>query len=286
MGNICCTACIDTANVGVVERCGKFDRLAEPGCHIICCPLGEAVRGTVSLRVQQLDVHCETKTKDNVFCNISVNVQFEVIREKVEDAYYRLTDPARQINAYVYDVVRSTVPNMVLDDVFSAKEDIARNVKAELAKAMDKYGFSIIIALVTDIRPAANVMNAMNEINASSRLREAAIQKAEANKLTSIKHAEADAESKYLQGQGIARQRLAIINGLKESVINFEQDIPGISSKDVVELMMLTQWIDMMRDIGQTGRQTVFMPHSPAGMADVTAQMRAGILQGGAATLQ
>jgi len=211
-----CWASVPQSSVGMVERFGKFRREAHPGLNPLCCCLGEAVHGYVSQRVQQLDVTCETKTKDNVFVDVVVSVQYQVIAQNTFDAYYKLTDPHTQIKAYVYDVVRASVPKIVLDEVFETKEEIAHSVREELEKSMNEYGFQIIQTLITDIRPDEKVKRAMNDINAAQRLRAAATDKAEAEKIMVVKAAEADAESKYLAGMGISRQRRAIVEGLRD----------------------------------------------------------------------
>lgn len=277
--------CVDQANLAVVEQFGKFNRIAQPGFNCVCCCLGYAVRGKVSLRVQQLDVLCDTKTKDNVFVQLQVSVQYQVVKEAVYDAFYKLTDSRTQITSYVFDNVRSNVPHMLLDDVFTAKEEIATSVKEELSKAMSSYGYAIVQVLVTDILPDQKVRNAMNEINAASRLRVAAVEKAEAAKINVVKAAEADAEAKFLQGQGIARQRQAIVNGLRESVVQFSEQVNDISSNDVLSLLLVTQYFDTLKEVGANGRSnTIFLPHTPAGVADVAAQIRAGVMQGEAAS--
>jgi regulator of protease activity HflC (stomatin/prohibitin superfamily) len=277
-------ACVDQANLAVIERFGKFDRIGHPGFNCVCCCLGESVRGMLSMRVQQLDVMCDTKTKDNVFVQLQISVQYQVIKEQVYDAFYKLTDSRTQIMSYVYDNVRSNVPHMLLDDVFTAKEEIASSVREELSKAMSSYGYSIVQALVTDILPDQKVRAAMNEINAASRLRVAAVEKGEASKIQVVKAAEAEAEAKYLQGMGIARQRQAIVNGLRESVVAFSENVTDITSRDVIELMMITQYFDTIKDVGMNGRSnTVFLPHTPGGISDVSAQIRAGFLQSQAA---
>lgn len=281
MGNVLCYACVDQASVQVVERCGKFDRMASPGCNCICWPLGEAVAGGLSLRIQQLDVRCETKSKDNVFVDIVVSVQYQVVRESLYDAFYKLTDSRSQITSYVFDEVRAQVPRMNLDNVFEAKEEIARLVKEELTKSMAGFGFQIIQTLITDIEPAAKVKAAMNDINAAQRLRLAAYEQSEADKIRIVKAAEADAEAKYLAGQGIARQRQAIISGLRESVQAFQSEVSDVNSRDVMELLLITQYFDTLKDVGTSSHaSTVFLNHSPASVGDVSAQIRNGFLQG------
>jgi regulator of protease activity HflC (stomatin/prohibitin superfamily) len=193
-GCMCCQ-CVRTQEVGIVEDLGQFKRLLSPGCTFVCWPCGNVV-GTLSLRIQQLDVVCETKTKDNVFVQVAVAVQYRVLAESAYEAFYRLTDPRGQIQSYVFDVVRSTVPKMELDESFSSKEDIAENVKNSLTEVMLGYGYEILNTLVTDIAPDAKVKASMNEINASRRLKEAASHKAEADKVRQVKAAEGDAEAR------------------------------------------------------------------------------------------
>lgn len=279
-----CYSCVDQGTVQIIERFGKFSRIGYPGFNCVCCLIGEFVAGKLNMRIQQLDVQCETKTKDNVFVNIVVSVQYQVQRETVYDAFYKLTDSVSQIKSYVFDVVRATVPKMNLDDVFTSKEEIASDVKSELTKSMGSFGYIIIQALVTDIEPAAKVKEAMNEINAATRLRQAAYEKAEAEKVRTVKAAEADAESKFLAGQGIARQRQAIVSGLRDSVLQFSSDVHGISNREVMEMMMITQYFDTLKDVGTTGRSSaIFLPHQPSAVADVTEQVRNGFFQASAA---
>lgn len=276
MGN-CCT-CIDNSNVGFIEGCGRFSRVAQPGCtclNPLCC---EQMAGTLSLRVQQLNVSCETKTKDNVFVTLVVSIQYQVVPDSLYDAFYRLSDPHKQIRSYVYDVVRATVPKITLDDVFLTKEEIAVSVKSELCKVMSAFGYEFLQALVTDIDPAVKVKDAMNEINAAKRLRESAYERAEADKLTRVKAAEAEAEARYLQGHGISRQRQAILNGLRDSVADFSSDLDGVSNKEIMELLLVTQYFDMVKDVGQMAKgSTLFMTHSPAAINQVAAQLRAAM---------
>lgn len=282
-----CWTCVPQGTIQVVQRWGKFQRFAEPGCHCIipCC--GDEIAGALSTRVQALDVAVETKTQDNVFVTIIVSTQYMILRdpERMYDAFYKLTDSREQIRSYIFDVVRSTVPRIKLDDVFTTKEEIASEVKSMLEKAMTEFGYSIIQTLVTDIAPDQKVKIAMNEINAAQRQRVAAQDRAEAEKIMVVKAAEADAEAKYLAGTGIARQRQAIINGLRESVIHFQAEVDGISSKDVMEMMMMTQYFDTMKEIGvSSGSNTIFVPSGPGAVADATAAVRNGIMQGGAAS--
>lgn len=279
----CCYS-IPNDRMAIVVNCGKFDRIAPPGCLCLPIPCIYWKAGEVSLRIQENNVNVETKTKDNVFASIQIAVQFEVIRSKIYEAFYLLQNPVVQINAYVFDVVRSTVPKMLLDEVFESKDQIALQVKESLGKIMGEFGYFIHQVLVTDITPNGRVRDAMNEINASRRLRLAMTERAEAEKILAVKQAEAEAESKYLQGQGIARQRKAIVDGLRDSVGDFTESIHGMNAKDVLELVLITQYLDTMKDIGSAGNvKTVFVPNSDGNNMN-TDLLRNTLLQTAAAT--
>ena len=274
----------DQASVQVIETCGRFSRIAQPGFNCVLCCVGEAVAGSMSLRIQQIDCRCETKTKDNVFVEINVSVQYQIMRDNLMDAFYKLTDSRAQITAFVFDEVRATVPRIELDQVFVSKEEIAASIKDELTKSMSGFGYAILNVLVTDIEPAAKVKAAMNEINAAQRLRLAAYEQSEAEKIRVVKAAEADAEAKYLAGQGIARQRQAIMTGLRESVQSFQSEVTEINSKDVLSLMLLTQYFDAVKEIGMSSKSsTIFIPSNPGAVSDLATEIRNGVLQAGAA---
>lgn len=350
-----CCVCIRTQEVGVVEDLGQFKRLLDPGFHCIPFPLSQ-VAGTLSLRIQQLDVTCETKTRDNVFVRVEVAVQFRVItvssvehwlfgswfeksieslkkleswfwlrsigfedtskrkpwinqphcfvtcqyhlklghfwficlltfipnhrsfnpyyranhQESAYDAYYRLSDPRGQIQAYVFDVIRSTVPRMELDEAFASKKEIAAATLDQLETVMKDYGYEIMNTLVTDLSPDARVKASMNEINASKRLKEAASHKAEADKVQQVKAAEADAEARYLSGLGVARQRKAIVSGLQASISEFSNEVDGVSSKDVMDILLLTQYFDTLRDVGANN---IILEHEPGSVAMLQQQV-------------
>jgi len=275
----CCTS-IEQSQVGMVESCGKYSRTAPAGFACLNPLACEALAGTISLRIQQLDVIVETKSKDNVFVHIVVSVQYQAIWEKIFDAYYKLTNVREQITAYVFDVVRAEVPKIDLDDIFMTKDDIAVAIKDELTKVMEDFGFEILKTLITDIQPDAKVKDAMNDINAAQRAKHAAADKAEAQKISIVKAAEAEAESKYLQGVGIARQRMAIIDGLRDSVINFSKGVEGADSKDVMDLVLVTQYFDTLKDIGaRPSGNAVFVPFEGNGGGGLAEQIRTGFMQ-------
>jgi regulator of protease activity HflC (stomatin/prohibitin superfamily) len=274
---------VQQQTIALVERLGKFKRLAGPGLNFKM-PLIETVAGTLSLRTQQLLVKVETKTHDNVFVHVSVAVQFLVVPSKVYEAFYSLSDTEGQITAFVFDVVRAHVPSLDLDDVFLRKDEIAQAVKKELGGQMAEYGYTIATALVTDIDPDERVKASMNEINANQRLLEAAKAKAEAEKVLKVKAAEADAESKALQGNGIARERLEIAKGLKESAELFQQGLPGATAQEAMAVLLLTQYFDALKEIG-VHSNTIMLPHSPGGLASIANEIRDAMVSARAVAL-
>ena len=267
-------------SIAIVESFGKFSRAANPGLNIKI-PIVQTVAGRVSLRVRQLDIPVETKTQDNVFVQVTVSVQYHALKNKIFEAFYKLENPEQQITSFIFDVVRAQVPKIKLDDLFEKKDEIANAVKLELSEMMDSFGYGIVKALVTDIDPDAKVKAAMNEINEAQRLRVAANERGEAEKILKIKQAEADARSKALQGQGIADQRSAIVNGLRESVGEFQKSVPGTSATDVMSLVLMTQYFDTLKEIGATSSSnTILIPHSPGHMNDLSEQLRNAIITG------
>ena len=248
-------------SAAVVERFGKFVNVRHSGLQIKI-PIIDRVSGRVSLRVQQLDVVVETKTKDDVFVKIKVSVQYKVIKDKVFDAFYKLDFPQDQITSYVFDVVRAEVPKMILDDVFEKKDDIAIAVKSELNDSMLNYGFDIIKTLVTDIDPDAQVKDSMNRINASEREKVAAQFEGDAQRILIVERAKAEAESKRLQGQGIADQRREIARGLEDSVKVLNG--VNINSQEASALIVVTQHYDTLQSVGSASNSNlILMPNSP-----------------------
>ena len=245
----------------IIERFGRFTSIRQSGLHFRI-PIIDRIAGRISLRILQLDVIVETKTKDDVFVKLKVSVQYKVVREKVYDAFYKLDYPQDQITSYVFDVVRAVVPKMKLDDVFEKKDDIANAVKGELNDAMINYGYDIIKALVTDIDPDPEVKAAMNRINAAERKKVAAQYDGDAERILIVEKAKAEAESKRLQGQGIADQRREIARGLEESVDVLNK--VGINSQEASALIVVTQHYDTLQAIGgETNTNLILLPNSP-----------------------
>lgn len=245
----------------IIERLGKFHSVRHAGLHLKI-PFIDQISKRLNLRIQQLDVIIDTKTLDNVFIKMKVSVQYQVIKEQVADAFYKLEYPEGQITSYVFDVVRAEVPKLRLDDVFVRKDDIAIAVKGELQDAMQSYGYDIIKALVTDIDPDEQVKHAMNRINAAEREKTAAEYESEAQRIRIVAVAKAEAESKKLQGQGIADQRREIAKGLEESVRML--NAVNIGSQEASSLIVVTQHYDTLHSIGANNRSNlVLLPNSP-----------------------
>ncbi len=272
---------VEQQNTYIIERFGKFERLCSPGLNFKI-PFIDQISGKVSLRIMQLDVEIETKTLDDVFVKIMTAVQYRILPQKIYEAFYTLDNAEGQIQAFVFDVVRARIPKIKLDDVFSKKDEIADVVKEELKEVMNEFGYDIVKALVTDINPDAKVKTAMNEINEAQRLRIAAMERGEAEKILKVKQAEAEAESKILQGKGVSGQRKAIIDGLKESVSHFQEAVHGSQTVDVMSLILMVQYFDTLKDMGMHGKMsTILIPHSPSSLQDLYQQIRNAVITGG-----
>ncbi|HSP12062.1 MAG TPA: SPFH domain-containing protein [Salegentibacter sp.] len=258
-------------SAAIVERFGRFQSIRNSGLHLKI-PIIDNIAGRINLKVQQLDVLIETKTKDSVFVKLKISVQFQVVKLNIYDAFYKLESPSDQITSYVFDVVRAEVPKMRLDDVFERKDDIAIAVNRELNQAMQDYGYDIIKTLVTDIDPDVAVKAAMNRINAAERDKVAAEYVAEADRIKIVAKARAEAESKRLQGQGIADQRREIARGLEESVDVLNN--VGINSQEASALIVVTQHYDTLQAIGEeTNSNLILLPNSPQAGSDMLNNM-------------
>jgi regulator of protease activity HflC (stomatin/prohibitin superfamily) len=269
---------VSTAQSAVVTRFGKFLFIANPGLNWKV-PFIDAVAGKISLRVNQISLTMETKTKDNVFVTIPISVQNRVRPEKVFDAFYKLSNPAEQIQAYVEQVILGHVPSMMLDEVFASQAGIAAAVKQELDSDMAAFGYEIVNVLVTDIVPDAKVKSAMNDINAAQREQVAANARGEAEKILVVKKAEAEAESKALQGQGIANERKAIIEGLQASIQQFQKVVSSTTTAEVMQLVLVTQYFDTLKSIGDNDKtNTLFLSHAPSSVKEISDQIMQSVL--------
>jgi regulator of protease activity HflC (stomatin/prohibitin superfamily) len=269
---------VNTAQVAVITRFGKFLRVAQAGLNWKW-PIIDSIAGKVSLRVNQINLTMETKTKDNVFVTIPISVQNKVRADKVFDAFYKLSNPVEQIQSYVEQVILGHVPGMTLDEVFASQSGIAAAVKQELDSDMAGFGYEIVNVLVTDIVPDAKVKSAMNDINAAQREQVAAAARGEAEKILVVKKAEAEAESKALQGQGIANQRKAIIEGLQNSIEQFRIVVGSASTSEVMQMVLVTQYFDTIKSIGELDKtNTLFVSHSPGAVRDIADQITQSML--------
>ncbi|UCB43004.1 MAG: SPFH domain-containing protein [Dehalococcoidales bacterium] len=257
----------------VIERFGRFSRVTAPGLHFRI-PIVEIISGRVSIRVNELNVNIRTKTNDNVFVDLLIAVQYFVDgKDKVWDAFYKLTNPQQQMESWVFDTVRAKVPTMILDDVFEKKEEIATDVEESLTDRLQQYGYSLVRALVNDIQPDTGVADAMNQINRQQRLRVAAEHEGEAKKIIVVKEAEADADSKRLSGEGIADQRTAIVEGLRESVSKTSKAL-GVDPAAVMTLVLMTQYYDMLTEVGKNSKtNTIMLPHTPGAVGSIQEQI-------------
>lgn len=274
---VLCCAFVNDGTRGVKQSCGAYDSTLEPGCHMYCCPLQTIL--PQSIKVEQIDVMTDTKTQDNVTLTVKTAILYQVNPEKVYDAFFKLTNKRQQITSFVDDVVRSELPTLTLDQAYEAKTQMAGNVHEVLQQNMDPYGLSIKKVLVTDLNPEAKVQQAMNEINTQKRQRAAAQEKAEADKILKVKEAEADMESKHLSGLGVAKMRKAITNGCKESIEDMQNGI-GLGAQDVVHMMLVTQYLDTLKDFAQSGRSAVMVPNG-GGPMSAEDSVRQGFLTGG-----
>merc|ERR1711959_26970 len=276
-GGCVCWACVSTSEVSIIEKCGKFDREGHAGCNVLNPCMCESVAHTVSTRVELLSLRAETKTQDDVFVNMGVQVNTRV--RKPEMAYYNLADPNSQIRAYVEDSVRAMVPSMKLDEVFEKKDLVANRVKQDLDEHLEEYGYEIISALVTEVEPEETVKDAMNRKNAAVRLRQAAVDESEAEKIKVVKQAEAHADAAALAGSGVARQRKEIVDGLRDAVKEFGQSIEGTSSREVMNIVLMTQYFDTLKEIGGSGRcSTIFVPTAPSSVGNASMEMHKAML--------
>ena len=260
----------------VLERFGKFLSIRNAGLQFKI-PLVDRIAARLSLRIQQLDVNVETKTNDDVFVHLKISIQFQILHEKVYDAFYKLQNPHEQLTSYIFDLVRAEVPKMILDDVFEKKDDIAQAIQRDLKEAMLRYGYDIVKALVTDIDPDASVKEAMNRINAAEREKIAAQHEGDAQRILIVERAKAEAQSKRLQGKGIADQRREIARGLEESVDTLNK--AGINPQEASALIVITQHYDTLQSIGSdTNSNLILLPNNPNAASNMLNDMTASLL--------
>lgn len=281
LGNCCgcCATCIPSGSVGVVQDLGEYKGWVEPGC-VCYMPIFRTIE-PISLAVSMLDCTSDCKTKDNVLVTVKTAVQYRVNKKKIKEAKFDIVDPENQIQAYVDSVLRSFLPTLDLDEAFSAKDHIMNEIHESVRKSMARYGHDILKVLITDLQPEASVQQAMNAINKAKREREAATEQAEAQKLIAVKAAEADAQAKFLSGEGMARMRIAMSQGIKQSMQ--EMSSAGLSPQEAMHMMVTTQYIDTLKDFANNPNcGSIMVPHGPGATANIEAQVRDGFIQAGA----
>mmetsp|Transcript_48475 Transcript_48475/g.73779 ORF Transcript_48475/g.73779 Transcript_48475/m.73779 type:complete len:303 (+) Transcript_48475:77-985(+) len=274
--SIACIACVDTGEVGLLQMCGKYSGTAAPGINCIMWPFQTVAK--VPTKVFQIEVRTDTKTKDNVTLTVTSVIQCCVDAERAHDYYYKLSNPHQQVSSYVHDCIRSLLPNHELDKAFESKDEMASTIKEAVALAMQPYGLNIVTALVTDMAVDPTVLKAMNEINAARRHRVAAVERAEAEKILAVKAAEAEAEAKELSGKGTARMRQAITEGFKGSIESMQHSA-GMEAREIIHMMITTQYLDVLKNFAESGKATMVVPHGPAAINDIQAQVRNGFSQ-------
>lgn len=276
-----CCFCVSTSSLGIVESCGKFSRVSGPGYHCLV-PCIEVVRGRITLRLQYASVTVETKTKDSALVVITACLHYRVLSDRVVDAFYRLTNPEEQIGSFTASVIRSEVPKYTLDEVFVATQTIKRAVEEELKDRLSQYGFALEATLITQIEPTAELQNAIEQTQLNAYRRTAAEHKAELDKIVKIKDSEAEFEEKRLAGVGLAEERRAIMEGLQSSIESFVGSVPGVTAKDVTQLLLMIQYFDALKDIGASGRsQLVLLPPdgSRSVLTDLLAAQRTNVMR-------
>lgn len=269
----CCGSCVETGSVGVIQKFGEFQGLQEPGCTCVCFPF-VTVTGC-SLAVNQSQCRSDCKTKDNVTVTVVTAVQYRIQKDMVKVAVFDIASPQAQIAAEVDSVLRSTLPTMTLDESYAAKEKMVEEILPSVREAMGRYGYDILNVLITDIQPERSVLDAMNEINASRRQREAAFEKGEADKLLKIKASEADAEAKRLAGVGMANMRAAMAQGFQDSMKFMKES--GMSEKEAMHMMIMTQYLDTLKEFASS-HGSIVVPHGPSAVKDLEHQIREGFL--------
>jgi len=276
--NCCCCICIPEKEFGILQRFGKFVGVAPPGASYFCWPC-TSLSGTVSTKLRQIVIRNEAKTKENVFVTLTIAIQYMVEENQVKRAYYSMENPSLQMQSFVEDAIRSIVPTLELEHLFVAKDKISKEIMEDLAKKMTNYGYTIVDTLITDIDPEQRVKAAMNRITQARRLREAAEYEAETSKVVRVKQSEAEAVSKQLQGEGVAAQRKAILHGLQEGVADLTSAI-GVSPMETMKYVMLTQYFDMLRDVGSSpNKNTVFVATAPGNLSSMADQVSYGMME-------
>lgn len=271
---------VRTQHAAIVEKFGKFQRVAEAGLSFKL-PFVESVR-VISLETFQLDGKIETKTKDNVFVELPVSVQYRVIDrpQQIADSYYKLTNTKAQIESYLYNILLAHIPETDLDEVFLTQPQIAARATKELSDEMLPFGYEIVKVLITDIVPDAGVRSAMNRINEMNRLAVANKAQGDAEYILKVRQAEGDAEVMRQTGLGIASERNAIADGLAEAIEKIAKGT-SMSETAAMGILLFTNWTAMLKEVGSTKNSTmVFMPSGPEAITNFQETLNTALLAG------
>ncbi|KPA82902.1 hypothetical protein ABB37_02658 [Leptomonas pyrrhocoris] len=272
----CCPS-VSQSDVGIIETCGKFSRTAEPGIHCLCC--GSTLVQTVTLRLQEYTLKVESKTKDNVFVNVSLMIQYQVAPDKVEAAYYTCESSVMCMRDYVLNSIRAKVPLYKLEALYVERGTISQQLKDEVGAVINTYGIEIVSALISDIDPGADITTAMNDVQKYQRLRVASEDAAETEKLKRVRAAEARCEARRLSGEGLAEQRKAIVAGLMQSIEDVQSEVRDLTSDDATNMLLMNQYYDTLQAIAANSKSSVIMVESNGGLEKVAAQLRQGVTQ-------
>lgn len=261
-------------------------------------------------------MHVETRTKDNVLVTLKLAIFAKIAQNAAElpnplpvtdkplelkdntqlmerirrdgpaqmdtnliyQAYYRLNDPVQQILAHVEQYFRFHGMEYTFDELYSARENMTHNLINDLNEKMNQYGYIIRNILVKDIVPPADVVNAMNNVLASAKERLAQTNRAEADKVTKILAAEAEAKTRELEGAGIAAARARIVEGLQRSVEEFRKAMPETDPQQLLTTVLITQYLDVLKEASLHTNNTFVLTSNPTQVTTVENQLREALL--------
>lgn len=250
---------VHQSTTGVWKTLGKFSGVTGPGLKVYIPGIHSIT--PVSNRLHQDPFNVEVKTRDNVFANLHIAVQYQVKPEDTEKAFFSMWDPVKQMTSYIENDIRSFSSRKNLDELFESQDEICHTVSENLSKKMKDHGYSIINTLVTGIEPTKEVKDAMNKINATARLKDAAKNEALAHYEKEVGQARADKERKRLQGEGISEQRKAILDGYETGLEKMAHKL-GMSNQDVISFVQNFQHLDVMESIGRSQNAKIIFMNS------------------------
>ncbi len=259
-----------------VETFGKFSRVIYPGINIVI-PLVENTARKINLSTMNLDFSILAITFDKVNISIDCTLIYKVIYQKVYQATYSLENPTASIKALVENTIRAFVATQTHEQTIQSRDEMTNFLMTHLTQKLEAFGFAIDSFQVRDIILPREITEAMSRVISSKRNQEAAFNEAQGKYILAVKEAEAQKETRRLQGEGLAAERDAIINGLSKSIHDMQQ-ATGASATAVMNIVLMNQYIDMMRTISNDksgNTKTVFINPSPNGMTDIMQQFTA-----------